>query len=94
VKGELAHANLGIVEQIIALEELKSEIAWLKALDTTSRTTKDYFGPREIVKKTEAIISGPMKLKMIEELQAKANRIQDVLDDFNASHRISIEIDE
>ena len=94
VKIALAEANKEIVGLIIGLEELKSEIAWLKGLDTTSRTTKTYYAEKEIVHRTDAVITGSAKLKMVEELQAKANKIQDELDDFNASHRICIEIDD
>ena len=94
VKVALAAANKDIVGLIIGLEELKSEIAWLKNLDTTERKSRSYYADKEVIRRTDAIISGPAKLKMLEELQTKANKIQDELDDFNASHRICIEIDD
>ena len=94
VKVAIAEANKDIVGLIIGLEELKGEIAWLKGLDTNSWTKKSYVGEKEIVHRVNAVVNGPEKIKKIAELQRKADKIQDELDDFNSSHRISIDIDE
>lgn len=94
VRTAIAKANQEIVGSIIALEELKSEIAWLKGLDTSSWTRKSYCGDKEVFHRKDAIINGPKKIKLVEELQAQANKIQDYLDDFNASSRVCIEIDD
>lgn len=93
VKTELAKANFEIVGTIIALEETKSEIAWLKGLNTKEGTFKSRSYGETTVEVYKATIHGSEKLSMIDELQKRANRLQDELDEFNSSHRIMIEVE-
>lgn len=93
VKTALAKANAEIVGTIIALEEVKSEIVWLKGLNTKEGTFKSRSYGETTVEVYKTTIHGAEKLAMIDELQKRANRLQDELDDFNSSHRITIEVE-
>ena len=94
VKTALAKANAEIVGTIIELEETKSKIAWLKQLDTKEGTFKSRSYGESTTEVYKTTIHGADKLKMLDDLQKKANRLQDDLDDFNSSHRIMIEVEE
>ena len=94
VKTALAKANAEIVGTIIELEETKSKIAWLKQLDTKEGTFKTRSYGESTTEVYKTTIHGADKLKMLDDLQKKANRLQDDLDDFNSSHRIMIEVEE
>lgn len=93
VKTALAKANAEIVGTIIALEEVKSEIVWLKGLNTKEGTFKSRSYGETTVEVYKTTIHGAEKLAMIDELQKRANRLQDELDDFNSSRRITIEVE-
>lgn len=96
VRTALGEANNEIVGLIVKLKEVKSEIAWLKNLNTSMKRYRPrcHSDDMQISNCAFAIISGARKLQMIRELQEQANRIQDKLDDFNASHYVTIEIDD
>jgi len=94
IKTAIAEANAEIVGLIIQLEELKGELAWLKGLETKEGVFKSQIYHDVVEEKFVVGISGSEKIKMIDELQRKANKIQDALDDFNGTHRVSIEVDE
>ncbi len=83
IKTAIAEANHEIVGTIIALEETKGEIAWLKGLNTKEGVYKTQT-MRDVVEEHYIVgISGADKIKMVDTLQRKANKLQDTLDDFH-----------
>lgn len=97
VKAAISVANAPIVAKIIELEETKSEIAWLKTLDTREGTFEsggDFgrYGPAHAVNEYNAVIPQSEVNDMLDSLQKHAEKLQDELDEFNASTRIEVDI--
>ena len=93
IKSTIAEANSPIVSKIIELDEVKSEISFLNGLDVKEGkfATTD-FGTR-IETEMEAVIRQPEVLDAVEVLQTRADRLQDELDEFNATTKVEIEVD-
>ena len=94
IKTAIAEANSPIVSKIIELDEVKSEISYLNGLDVKEgKFVSGNYGTR-IETELEAVIRQPQVLDEVTALQARADRLQDELDEFNATTKIEIEIDE
>lgn len=94
IKTAIAEANGPIVSKIIELDEVKSEISYLNGLDVKEgRFVETNYGSR-IETELEAVIRQPQVLDEVTALQARADRLQDELDEFNATTKIEIEVDE
>ena len=94
IKTAIAEANGPIVSKIIELDEVKSEISYLNGLDVKEgRFVETNYGSR-IETELEAVIRKPQVLDEVAALQARADRLQDELDEFNAATKIEIEVDE
>lgn len=93
IKSAIAEANKPIVSKIIELDEVKSEIAFLNGLNVKEGNfvTTNY-GSR-IESEIDAVIRKQQVLDEIAALQARADRLQDELDEFNATTKIVIEVD-
>ena len=93
IKSAIAEANKPIVSKIIELDEVKSEIAFLNGLNVKEGNfvTTNY-GSR-IESEIDAVIRKQQVLDEIAVLQARADRLQDELDEFNATTKIVIEVD-
>lgn len=94
IKGAIAEANKPIVSKIIELDEIKSEIAFLNGLDVKEgKFVTTNYGTR-IESDIDAVIRKQQVLDEVAALQACADRIQDELDEFNATMKVEIEVDE
>ena len=94
IKSAIAEANSPIVSTIIELDEVKSEISYLNGLDVKEgKFVSTSYGTR-IETELEAVIRQPQVLDEVTALQARADRLQDELDEFNATTKIEIELDE
>ena len=94
IKSAIAEANKPIVSKIIELDEIKSEIAFLNGLDVKEgKFVTTNYGTR-IESDIDAIIRKQQVLDEVTELQARADRIQDELDEFNATMKVEIELDD
>ena len=94
INSAIAEANSPIVSKIIELDEVKSEISYLNGLDVKEgKFVETNYGSR-IETELEAVIRKPQVLDEVAALQARADRLQDELDEFNATTKIEIEIDE
>ena len=94
IKGAIAEANKPIVSKIIELDEIKSEIAFLNGLDVKEgRFVTTNYGTR-IESDIDAVIRKQQVLDEVTALQARADRLQDELDEFNATVKVEIEVDE
>lgn len=93
VKSAIAIANQPIVAKIIELDEVKSEIAYLNGLNVKEGVfVESNYGSR-VESEIDAVIRKPQVLEEIAVLQARADRLQDELDEFNAMTKVEIEID-
>lgn len=94
IKSAIAEANKPIVSKIIELDEIKSEIAFLNGLDVKEgKFVTTNYGTR-IESEIDAIISKQQVLDEVAALQVRADRIQDELDEFNATTKVEIELDD
>lgn len=94
VKAAIGFANQNIVAKIVELAEIKSEMAWLKGLDVKEGAFKENSYGNSIVYEYEAAISGSDVVRMMDELRRRAEELQDELDEFNASAKVEIEVDD
>ena len=94
IKTAIAEANTPIVAKIIALDELKSEIVFFNGLDAKEGVYEEASYGGRIAHEFTAVISQPRILAEVGELQKRADSLQDELDDFNASTKVEIEIDD
>ena len=97
IKAAISVANAPIVAKIIELEETKSEIVWLRQLDAKEGIFEqcgDYrrYGAAHAVNEYNAIIPQSEVNDMADALQKHAEKLQDELDEFNASTRIEVDI--
>ena len=94
IKTAIAEANTPIVAKIIALDELKSEIAFFSGLDAKEGVYAEANYGGQIIREFNAVISQPRILAEVAELQKRADALQDALDEFNASTKVEIDIDD
>ena len=93
IKSAIAEANKPIVSKIIELDEIKSEIAYLNGLNVKEgKFVETNYGSR-IESEIDAVIRKQQVLDEIAALQARADSLQDELDEFNATTKIVIEVD-
>lgn len=93
IKSAIAEANKSIVSKIIELDEVKSEIAFLNGLDVKEgKFVTTNYGSR-IESDIGAVIRKQQVMEEVSALQARADRLQDELDEFNATTKIEIEVD-
>lgn len=91
IKSAIAIANQKIVTKIIELGEVKSQINFLNDLETKEGVFSTHY--RDSQEEYSAIITRGQALKEMEHLQKHADRLQDDLDNFNATTTVEIEID-
>lgn len=93
IKSAIAEANKPIVSKIIELDEVKSEIAFLNGLNVKEgKFVTTNYGSR-IESDIDAVIRKQQVMEEVSALQARADRLQDELDEFNATTKIEIEVD-
>lgn len=90
VKGIIAKANDGIVATIVELEETKSLLAFVGSVpsDESIEVKHDYNGTLE--RHWAVAIHEPELLAKAAALQARADALQDKLDDYNANTRVDL----
>ena len=92
IKSAIAKANGQIIDKIIALDEIKSEIAFLSNLDVKEGIFEEASYSGHVVKEFDAVFKQADVLAKIAVLQKEADALQDALDDFNAVSKVEIEI--
>lgn len=91
LKAAIAVANVGIYDKIFEVAELKSQITWIDTLNTKSGVHYEYgYGdaPKDIY--YVAYVDDVQRDKLKEEYQARINKIQDEIDEFNSRTDIVI----
>lgn len=90
VKSIIAAANGPIVGTIVELEETKSLISALEAVDTKDEIEVSGYGANQMEKRYDVVLQAPVVLEKIAKLQARADALQDQLDEFNATTRVTL----
>lgn len=93
IKSAIAIANQPIVAKIIELDEVKSEIGYLNGLNVKEGVYVERYPDIRIEFELTAVIRKSQVIEEVAALQAKADRLQDELDEFNATTKVEIEID-
>ena len=94
IKSAIAEANKPIVSKIIELDEVKSEIAFLNGLNVKEgKFVTTNYGSR-IESDIDAVIRKQQVMEEVSALQVRADRLQDELDEFNATTKVEIELDD
>lgn len=88
-KSAIATANSGIINKLAELEEVRSMIGSLRKIDTEDGMKHDYGStPYNVtVVLTKADIQ-----RETDQLQQRADDLQDEIDEYNASHFVSFEV--
>ena len=94
IKSAIARANNPIVAKIIELDEVKSEISFLNSINVKEGRFEEVAYGNKIVRDIEAVVGQARVLAEVAELQKRADALQDALDEFNASTKVEIEIDD
>ncbi len=94
IKTAIAVANAPIVSKIIELDEVKSEISYLNGLDVKEGVFEESSYGGKSVREITAVIRRQDVLDEVARLQKRAEDLQDELDEFNASVKVEIELDE
>ena len=81
-------------DRLVSIKSATAEISYLNGLDVKEgKFVSTSYGTR-IETELEAVIRQPQVLDEVTALQARADRLQDELDEFNATTKIEIELDE
>jgi hypothetical protein len=92
VKAAVAVANAEIYEQIFRLAELKGLVVALNGLDTKAGVFHEGHGFGEVAYETEYVAQlGKVEVdKLIAELNAEIQVLQDTLDEFNFTRNVNL----
>ena len=90
IKQIIAKANVSIVSKMVEMAELKSLIAQIRQVDTTSgiKVRDTYRGEMHDV--MEVVFSASEMEEMASELEKKVETLQDELDEYNALTKVEI----
>jgi hypothetical protein len=92
VKSLISRANNKIVDKIYRMSELKGSLAFYKKLNCREGKGSSFsYSLKDEVEYTIAQIKEEDKNNKIESLISEINRLQDELDEFNATHRVEID---
>ena len=94
VKAAIAKANIGIVDKINKLAELKAEISWLNNINTREGKFTEHSYGNQITREFTVVISAGNVVQETEILQKECEDLQDEIDTYNASHYIEVELND
>lgn len=92
LKSKIAIANAGIADKLNRLSELKGLIGFYRSLNCREGSFSNRYdgnGEKTII---TAIISKKEVTQKVEEIQAEIDKLQDEIDDFNATTLIEVEV--
>jgi len=93
LKSALAGANARIAAQLNEMIALRGRIAFMTGLDTAEfRSAEErYSGERKQIPRDVAVTEAA-KIAKVSELQDRIDALQDIVDDYNATHSITVEL--
>ena len=90
LKTKIGKANEGNLANIYALEEYKSQINRYEGIETDEEVR--YWGANdEYMRKKTVLLQKSDVYQELKTLQLKCNRLQDELDEYNATHKIEFD---
>ena len=92
IKVALAEANVGIARQLNEMMLLRGLLAFYTNLDTSDHRTKSKDDGEEVLVERDVVISKGDALARMEELQNRIDSLQDEVDEYNALHKVDIEL--
>jgi hypothetical protein len=106
VKTAIAKANVGIYEQIARMEELKAYKKFINSLNTKEGEELRNLGRREYVWDEDEDLKERKKIVYVwdayttqedvdrinKEIQSEMDKTQDSIDEYNATHKVDLEI--
>lgn len=88
VKAKIARANVPVYDKIFKLSELKSQISFLKSLDTSEGVIQRHYLPESGSEIRTAQIDALFVDSEVERLGVELSTLQDELDTYNHSTKI------
>ena len=88
VKKVIAKANAPIAEKLVEMDELKSMISYLRNVNTTIGWQSQGYGSEKVC--YEVILGDAELTAEADQLQQRAEQLQDELDEFNALTKVEI----
>ena len=88
LKKIIAKANAPIAEKLVEMDELKSMISYLRNVDTTIGWRSQGYNSENVC--FEAVLGSAELTAEADQLQKRAEQIQDELDEFNALTKVDI----
>ena len=88
LKKIIAKANAPIAEKLVEMDELKSMISYLRNVDTTIGWRSQGYNSEKVC--FEAVLGSAELTAEADQLQKRAEQIQDELDEFNALTKVDI----
>ena len=92
IKTAIDEANVPISRQLIEMMSLRTLIAYYQQLDTAEFRTFRNHDDEDVKVTRDVVINQVEVLQKVAELQEKVERLQDEVDEFNATHRIEVEL--
>ena len=92
IKTAIDEANVPISRQLIEMMSLRTLIAYYQQLDTAEVRTFRNHDDEDVKVTRDVVINQVEVLQKVAELQEKVERLQDEVDEFNATHRIEVEL--
>jgi len=92
IKVALHAANTGIARKLAELMLIRGQIAFYEGLDTSEFRTVTNRDDTETKVTRDVVIGQAEVLAKIEELKNKLDALQDEVDEYNATHRIDVEL--
>lgn len=90
IKTAIFKANVGIYEKIVRMAELKGEASWLSDLNTNNEKEERPYGVGMIVTENKAHFKREDVDKMTKDLQDTIAKLQDELDEYNATVTVEV----
>lgn len=92
LKTAIFKANAGIYDKIVRMAELKGRVGWVQTLNTNNETKEEIIYGTSTIRVTEfkAYKTQEDVDNMVKELQDEISKLQDDLDDYNATVTIEV----
>ena len=91
IKKIIAKANAPIAEKLVEMDELKSMICYLRNVKTTIGWQQQGYSSEKVC--FDAVLGSAELTAEADQLQKRAEQLQDELDDFNALTKVEISDD-
>ena len=88
LKVALHEANTGVVEKLVRLSELKSELTEVEGMPQLDSAVEDVNDTFKRV--TDVVFDYEWRIGRVDELRKEINELQDSIDEYNATHYVEV----